>query len=104
MNYLTLKNGNIAVVANAGFLIAFKRTDKALLGDIDIAITKAKTADLFQKPNHVLGEKSQINDPLYGIENSNAGLITFAGGLPITNNEGETIAAIGISGSTIENV
>ena len=77
--------------------------DKALLGAIDIAITKAKTAALFQKASHVLGEKSQTNGPLYGIEHSNGGLITFAGGIPITNSEGDTIAAIGISGSTIEN-
>lgn len=44
---------NIAVVDSAGFLIVFKRMDKALLGAIDIAITKAKTAALFQKASHI---------------------------------------------------
>ncbi|MCJ8296381.1 MAG: heme-binding protein [Colwellia sp.] len=37
------------------------------------------------------------------IEQSNNGLITFAGGLPINNANGEVIAAVGVSGSTIEN-
>ena len=94
---------NIAIVDSAGFLIAFNRMDKALLGAVDIAIRKAKTAVLFQKPSHILGEKSQPNGPLYGIEQTNGGLITFAGGLPIMNDSGDIIAAIGVSGSSIEN-
>ena len=93
---------NIAIVDNAGHLILFKRMDSALLGAIDIAISKAKTSALFQKPCHLLGEKSQPMGPLYGIEHSNGGLITFAGGLPITA-KGKVLGAIGVSGSTIEN-
>ena len=77
---------------------------KALLGAIDVAITKTKTAALFQKASYMLGEKLQVNGPLYGIEQSNGGSITFAGGLPITNSKGEVIAEIGVSGSTVENV
>ncbi len=94
---------NIAVVDSSGYLINFKRMDGALLGAIDIALKKAKTAALFGKPCHVLGEKSQPGGALYQIEQSNDGLITFAGGLPISNADGEIIAAIGVSGSTIEN-
>lgn len=93
---------NIAIVDSAGHLLFFERMESALLGAIDIAISKAKTSALFQKPCHQLGEKSQPAGPLYGIEHSNGGLVTFAGGLPITN-EGQVIGAIGISGSTIEN-
>ena len=82
--------------------------DGALLGAIDIAIKKAYTAALFQKPTHELGERSLPGQPLFGIESSNGGLITFAGGLPITLSENENvekvcIGAIGVSGSTIEN-
>jgi len=94
---------NIALVDYAGYLLSFKRMDGALLGAIDIAVRKAKTAALFQKPNHILGDKSQPSGPLYQIEHSNGGLITFAGGLPIINDNGNVIAAIGVSGSTIEN-
>jgi len=96
-------NVNIAIVDCAGYLINFKRMDGALLGAIDIAMKKAKTAALFAKPCHVLGEKSQPGGALYQIEQSNGGLVTFAGGLPITNSNGEVIAAVGVSGSTIEN-
>lgn len=94
---------NIAIVDSGGYLINFKRMDGAQLGPIDIAMKKAKTSALFGKPCHVLGEKSQPGGTLYQIEQSNNGLITFAGGLPISNTEGEIIAAIGVSGSTIEN-
>lgn len=94
---------NIAIVDYAGHLLSFKRMEGALLGAIDIAIRKAKTAALFQKPSHILGDKSQPGGPLYQIEHSNGGLITFAGGLPIIDDNGNVIAAIGVSGSTIEN-
>lgn len=40
---------------------------------------------------------------LYSIEHSNGGLITFPGGLPIKNAAGQIIAAIGVSGDTVEN-
>jgi uncharacterized protein GlcG (DUF336 family) len=93
---------NIAVVDNAGYLVLFERMDRALLGTIDIAIRKAKTAALFQKPCHILGDKSQPGGPLYQIEHSNGGMITFAGGLPVYNQSNVVIGAIGVSGSTID--
>jgi uncharacterized protein GlcG (DUF336 family) len=40
---------------------------------------------------------------LYNIEHSNGGLITFPGGIPIKDEAGKTIGAIGVSGSTVEN-
>jgi hypothetical protein len=41
--------------------------------------------------------------PLYGIEHSNDGLITFPGGVPIVDEDGVLVGAIGVSGSTVEN-
>jgi hypothetical protein len=49
-----------------------------------------------------IGKLSQPGKPLYGIEHSNGGLITFPGGLPIIQN-GELFGAIGVSGSSVEN-
>ena len=46
---------------------------------------------------------SQPGGPLYGIEVSNGGLITFPGGLPLKAEDGTVIGAIGVSGSTVEN-
>ena len=53
-------------------------------------------------PTGTIGELSQPGGPLYGIEVSNGGLITFPGGLPVTKG-GEIVGAVGVSGSTVEN-
>ena len=93
---------DIAVVDAGGNLKAFARMDGAWLGSIDIAATKARTARYFNLPTEALGELSQPGGPLYGIEVSNGGLITFPGGLPLEAEDGTVIGAIGVSGSTVE--
>lgn len=94
---------NIAIVDAGANLKAFARMDGAWLGSIDIAIKKARTAKLFDYPTGEIGKLSQPGKSLYGIEVSNGGLISFPGGVPIRNQEGEVIGAIGVSGSTVEN-
>ncbi len=94
---------SISVVDAGASLIAFERMDGAFIGPIDIAMKKAKTAALFGKDTSILGELSQPGEPLYNIEHSNNGLITFAGGVPIKNKNGIIIGAIGVSGSTVQN-
>ncbi len=93
----------IAVVDSGANLKAFLRMDDAWVGSIDIAIKKAKTAVFFGMPTGQIGKLSQPGAPLYGIEHSNEGLITFPGGLPIVDRDGVMIGAIGVSGSTVEN-
>ncbi len=95
-------NEDIAVVDAGGNLKAFARMDGAWLGSIDIAIRKARTARLFDTATADLGKKAQPGDSLYGIEESNGGLIVFGGGLPIKDSEGAIIGAIGASGSTVD--
>jgi uncharacterized protein GlcG (DUF336 family) len=94
---------DIAVVDAGGNLKAFARMDGAWLGSIDIAASKARTARYFDLPSEELGALSQPGGPLYGIEVSNGGLITFPGGLPLKADDGMVIGAIGVSGSTVEN-
>ena len=94
---------DIALVDAGGNLKAFARMDGAWLGSIDIAIKKAKTARYFDMPTGDIGELSQPGGPLYQIEASNDGLITFPGGIPIKSADGTVIGAIGVSGSTVEN-
>ncbi|MEV6773341.1 heme-binding protein [Nocardia sp. NPDC051030] len=89
---------NIAIVDAAGYLLHFIRMDDALLGSIDLALRKAKTCILFRMPSHALGEISRPDGPVYGIEWSNGGLISFVGGLPISDAEGRVIGAVGVSG------
>lgn len=93
---------NIAVVDAGANLTAFVRMDGAFLGSVDISIKKAKTARFFNMPTGKLGELAQPGKPLFNIEFSNGGLITFPGGLPIKDKDGNVIGAIGVSGSTVE--
>jgi uncharacterized protein GlcG (DUF336 family) len=94
---------NIAVVDAGANLKAFARMDGAFLGSIDIAMKKARTARLFDMATGEIGKLSQPGGPLYNIEQSNGGLISFPGGVPIQTSGGDIIGAIGVSGSTIEN-
>ncbi len=94
---------NIAVVDAGGNLKAFARMDGAWLGSIDIAEKKAKTSRYFDMPTGEIGKLSQPGGPLYQIEVSNHGLITFPGGVPIKASDGTVIGAVGVSGSTVDN-
>lgn len=94
---------NIAIVDAGANLVAFVHMDDAWLGSIDIAQRKARTARYFNMNSGQIGELSQPGGPLYNIEHSNGGLISFPGGVPIKNAKGEIIGAIGVSGSTVEN-
>jgi uncharacterized protein GlcG (DUF336 family) len=93
---------DIAVVDAGGNLKAFMRMDGAWLGSIDISIKKAKTARYFDMPTGDIGKLSQPGQPLYQIEVSNGGLITFPGGVLIKSGD-QIIGAIGVSGSSVEN-
>lgn len=94
---------NIAIVDAGANLVAFARMDGAWLGSLDISIKKAKTARFFDMNTGVIGELSQPGAPLFNIEHSNNGLITFPGGVPIKDADGNVIGAIGVSGSSVEN-
>jgi uncharacterized protein GlcG (DUF336 family) len=94
---------NIAVVDSGTNLIAFAHMDEAWLGSIDISQRKARTARYFNMPTGEIGKLSQPGGPLYNIEHSNGGLISFPGGVLIKSSKGEIIGAIGVSGSTVEN-
>lgn len=93
---------NIAVVDAGANLTAFARMDDAWLGSLDISIKKAKTARFFDMPTGEIGKLAQPGGPLYNIEHSNGGLISFPGGIPIMDSGNRVIGAIGVSGSTVE--
>jgi len=93
---------NIAIVDAGANLVAFGRMDGAWLGSLDISIKKAKTARFFDMPTGAIGGLSQPGGPLFNIEHSNGGLISFPGGLPVKDGSGNVIGAIGVSGSSVE--
>jgi len=93
---------NIAVVDAGGHLIAFVRQDGALIGSIDLAINKARTARIFDKPTTVLAEFAQPGEPLYGIQQTNQGkVVIFGGGVPVLV-DGVVVGAVGASAGTVE--
>lgn len=94
---------NIAIVDSGTNLVAFAHMDDAWLGSIDIAMRKARTARYFKMDTGEIGKLSQPGGPLYNIEHSNSGLITFPGGVNIKDGEGKIIGAIGVSGDSVEN-
>ena len=93
---------DIAVVDAGMNLKAFVRMDGAWLGSIDIAIKKARTSRMFDMNTGAIGELSQPGGSLFNIEHSNGGLITFPGGIPLKNADGNIIGAVGVSGSSVE--
>ena len=93
---------SITIVDTAGSLIAFQRMDGGWLGSVDLSQRKAKTSALFPMPSSVLGEMSQPGGPIYGVENTNGGLVTFGGGLPLAAADGTVVGAVGVSGGLVD--
>jgi uncharacterized protein GlcG (DUF336 family) len=91
---------NIVVLDTGGHLKSFARMDDAFIGSIDIAMQKAKTAMLFRTNSEAVGEFMKPEAAAYGIENTNGGLVGFAGGRPIRS-EGRIIGYVGVSGGAV---
>ena len=91
----------LVVCDAAGHLKAFARMDRAWLGAIDVALRKAKTSVLFEAETQLIWEVSRPDAQAHGLESSNAGLITLAGGIPLRTAAGELLGAIGVSGGQV---
>jgi uncharacterized protein GlcG (DUF336 family) len=89
---------NIVVMDAGAHLKAFSRMDDALLGTIDIALRKARTAALFGKNTEAVGALCKPDGPFPGMETTNGGLVTFTGGVPVRAADGTVIGAVGVSG------
>jgi uncharacterized protein GlcG (DUF336 family) len=94
---------NIAITDPSGLLVAFLRTDNAFLGSTDISMKKARTVSLFNGAFTTAQwyNMTQPGQSLYGIEETNGGLIVFGGGVPIVV-DGIFIGAVGVSGGTTD--
>jgi len=93
---------NIAVVDAGGHLVAFARMDGSIFASIDISQRKAYTAAAMKLPTGALKDATQPGAPLYGLEHSSGGLVTFAGGIPLPGPDGEPLGAIGVSAGSVE--
>jgi uncharacterized protein GlcG (DUF336 family) len=92
---------NIAILDPGAHLKAFRRMDGAPLGAIDLAVRKAKTAALFQMNSEAIWDFVKPGAPAEGMQFSNGGLVTFAGGVLLKSPGGEIAGAIGVSGGTV---
>jgi uncharacterized protein GlcG (DUF336 family) len=92
----------IITILDAGCHIKMlHRMDGAPLGSIDIAMGKAKTAALFSCNSEDVWEFCKPGAPAPGLENSNGGLMPFAGGISLKSPDGTMIGAIGVSGGAV---
>jgi uncharacterized protein GlcG (DUF336 family) len=92
---------NIVVLDAGTHLKAFARMDGAVLGSIDVAIGKARTAALFEARSDAVWEYCKPGAPAPGLGRSNGGLMTFAGGIPLIGANGAMIGAVGVSGGAV---
>jgi uncharacterized protein GlcG (DUF336 family) len=92
---------NVAVLDAGAHLKAFVRMDGAVLGSIDVALKKARTAVLFSCASEAVWEYCKPGAPAHGLELSNGGLAPFAGGMPLKGPDGETVGAVGVSGGAV---
>lgn len=86
----------IAIVDEAGELIAFQKLDDTQVASVSIAIGKARTAARFKRPTKAL--EDAVNggrSVLLAIE----GLTPLEGGIPVTV-DGRIVGAVGVSGVT----
>ena len=92
----------IITVLDAGaHLKAFLRMDGAVLGSIDIATKKARTAVLFEINSELVWDYCKPGAPAPCLELTNDGLAPYAGGIPLKNSEGVLQGAVGVSGGSI---
>lgn len=93
---------NVAVVDDAGHLVAFRRMDGAKFFSVEIAITKAFAAAGLRASTHEVAPKTQPGMPGYGAQALNGGrFTTLGGGVPLSV-KGQIVGAIGVSSGTVE--
>ena len=95
---------NIAIVDSSLHLLSFSRMPGAKLTSIDISINKAFTAAGHRVPTHTYKEAVWPGGAAYGINLSNGGrFMVIGGGIPIADDEGRVLGAIGCSTGTLPN-
>lgn len=93
----------ISVVDSRANVLASVCMDGAPVELVDISYKKAITARFFDFSKGYNKGFTQSIGSLLGLKPSNGKLISFHGGIPVTNPDGVLLGAIGVSGSTFEN-
>jgi glc operon protein GlcG len=88
----------IAVVDASGTLVAFLKMDGVRSGSPDLAIGKARTSALLQRPS----AETEDNVDKGRMAFVTAGFMTLRGGVPLTSGK-EVVGAVGIAGLNKDN-
>ncbi len=88
----------VAVVDASGILVLFERMDGVRAGSPDLAVGKARTAALLQRPSGEVEDSTNNGRPAF----ATAGLLALRGGVPLVA-DGETVGAVGVAGRNKDN-
>lgn len=88
----------IAVVDGSGILVAFLKMDGVRAGSPDLAIGKARTSALLQRPS----AETESNVDSGRLSFVTSGLMTLRGGVPLIA-DGMPVGAVGIAGINKDN-
>ena len=92
---------NIAITDSHTHLLAFTRMDGAKITSINIAMDKAFTASGHRIPTSLYKDNVWPGGVAFGLGNTNGGrFCTIGGGVPIQDEEGNVLGAIGCSTGT----
>jgi len=92
----------VCVVDQGGNIAGFARSDDAMFGTAEIALTKAYTAAAFKLPNGDLAADVQPGGEIFNLETSgrDRSFSAIAGGFPVER-DGKCIGAVGVSGGPV---
>ncbi|GBQ36620.1 heme-binding protein [Acetobacter fabarum] len=92
----------ISILDAAAWPVAFLRMEGVILGAVDVASKKARTAVLFQMDSADFAKIGHPDGRAYTLENTNGGMTSFGGGLVLKAADGKVLGAIGVSGASTE--
>ena len=88
----------IAVVDASGILVLFEKMDGVRAGSPDLAIGKARTAALLQRPSQEVEDNIDNGRVAF----TTAGLLSLRGGVPLVA-DGEVVGAVGVASLSKDN-
>ena len=93
----------VTVVDRGGNIQGFARSDDAMWGTAEVAISKAYTTAAFKLPNGDLSDDVQPGAECFNLETAGRGrtFTCIAGGLPLVRG-GQCIGAVAASGGPVE--
>lgn len=92
---------DISIVDRCTNMVLFHRMCNAKVTSIDIANSKAFTAAGHKKATRAFASYAGPAGPAFGLHASNQGRFSIvAGGIPVTDTDGDVIGAVGVSGGS----